>query len=221
MKNTVADNILAFLSSKTVMTIIIIVLSIIIIFLVYKNIDSIKAPVDFKKEKTKREKQVIQKLKDIRASQLIYKSIRNEFAPTFDTLIDFLKNGKIPVVKMIPDPEDTTFTKTINDTLRWDIVADYLFPDSVIKNRHNFSLDNISVIPFTDGENFKLEAGTIIKGNLTVHVFECSALFTSILKGMDEQMVFNMVTKMKQLEQFPGLKVGSMAEPSIDGNWEY
>jgi hypothetical protein len=221
MKNTVADNILAFLSSKTVMTIIIIVLSIIIIFLVYKNIDSIKAPVDFKKEKTKREKQVIQKLKDIRASQLIYKSIHNEFAPTFDTLIDFVKNDSLPIIFSKYLEGDTIYSETIKTIIGWISVTDSLFPESKIKNRHNFSLDNISVIPFTDGENFKLEAGTIIKGNLTVHVFECSALFTSILKGMDEQMVFNMVTKMKQLEQFPGLKVGSMAEPSIDGNWEY
>jgi len=202
-------------------TIIKIVLAIIIVILGYLVVQSIKAPVDFKKERTKREKQVIQKLKDIRASQLIYKSIHNEYAPTFDTLIDFLKNGKIPVVKMIPDPEDTTFTKTINDTIRWDIVADYLFPDSVINQRINFSLDNISIIPFSEGEMFTLEAGSIIKGNLTVQVFEASALYNSFMKGMDDQLVFNMVAKMKQLEKFPGLKVGSMEEASTDGNWEF
>lgn len=202
-------------------TIIKIVLAIIIIVLGYLVVRSVKAPVDFKKERAKREKVVIQKLKDIRSSQLVYKSIYNEFAPTFDTLIDFLKNGKIPIVKMIPDPEDTTFTKTINDTIRWDIVADFLFPDSVIKNRPNFSLDNLSLIPFSEGENFKLEAGTIIKGNLTVHVFEVSAFYNSFMKGMDEQLLFNKIAKMKQLEKFPGLKIGSMTEPSIDGNWEY
>ncbi|MCD4773173.1 MAG: hypothetical protein K8R41_07325 [Bacteroidales bacterium] len=202
-------------------TIIKIVLTIIIIYLGFLVIQSIKAPVDFKKERAKREKVVIQKLKDIRSSQLVYRSIHNEFAPTFDTLIDFLKNGKIPIVKMIPDPEDTTYTKTINDTIRWDIVADFLFPDSVIKNRPNFSLNNLLIIPFSEGDTFKLEAGTIIKGNLTVHVFEVSALYNSFMKGMDKQLLFNKIAKMKQLEKFPGLKIGSMTEPSIDGNWEY
>lgn len=202
-------------------TIIKIVLAIIIVVLGYLVVRSIKAPVDFKKERAKREKVVIQKLKDIRSSQLVYKSIYNEFAPTFDTLIDFLKNGKIPIVKMIPDPEDTTFTKTITDTIRWDIVADFLFPDSVIKNRPNFSLDNLSLIPFSEGDTFKLEAGTTIKGNLTVHVFEVSALYNTFMKGMDEQLLFNKIAKMKQLEKFPGLKIGSMTEASTDGNWEY
>ncbi len=197
-------------------TIIKIVLLIIIIVLGYLVVRSIKAPVDFKKERTKRETKVIQKLKDIRSSQLVYKSIHNKYAPTFDTLIDFLKNGEIPVVKMIPDPEDTTFTKTITDTIAWVVVGDSLF-----KDRLNFSLDALSIIPFSDGGKFKLESGSIIKGNLTVQVFEVSALYTDLMNGMNEQMVINMIAKMKQLEKFPGLKVGSMTEPSIDGNWEF
>lgn len=197
-------------------TIIKIVLAIIIIVLAYFVVQSIKAPVDFKKERVKREALVIQKLKDIRSAQLIYKSIHNEYAPTFDTLIDFLKTGEIPVVKMIPDPEDTTFTKTINDTIKWVIVADSLFNE-----RENFKVKNISLIPFSGGENFKLEAGSIVKGNLTVQVFEASALYNQVMKGMSEQEVFNFIAKMKQLDKFPGLKVGSMNEPSTDGNWEY
>ena len=53
-----------------------------------------------------------------------------------------------------------------------------------------------------------------------IPVFQCSALNTQILKGMDEQTIYNEDAKLKINDRFPGLMVGSMEEPSTDGNWE-
>jgi hypothetical protein len=40
------------------------------------------------------------------------------------------------------------------------------------------------------------------------------------MKGLDKQLVLNLTKSKEDLDRYPGLKVGSMSEPSTDGNWE-
>ncbi|MCD4745479.1 MAG: hypothetical protein K8R58_04200 [Bacteroidales bacterium] len=192
-----------------------IVLLIVIIGLVYLVYESVMRPVRFNKQKDSRNLVVIQNLKDIRISELSFKAINGKYTADFDTLIDFLKRGVIPVVNIIPDPEDTTFTKTINDTIDYVNVADSLFKDRV-----NFIIEDIQYVPFTDGEMFKLAAGEINKGGVSVNVFEASIYYKVFLSDMDKQMVKNFVQSREDINKYPGLKVGSMIEASTDGNWE-
>ena len=105
------------MNSKLKSILINVVLFAVIVFLALKVIQSIKAPIDFGNEKSLREAQVVQRLKDIRDAEIQYKQAHNRYTSNFDSLIDFCANYEIPIVMMIPDPEDTTFTKTINDTL--------------------------------------------------------------------------------------------------------
>jgi hypothetical protein len=195
-------------------TIIQVVLLLIIIVLAYLVYQSVNKPLVFNAEKDKREVVVIQDLKDIRSGQQIYKKMYDKYAADFDTLLTFLRDGEIPIVKKIPDPEDTTFTRTINDTIGYISVVDSLFG-----RRAHFSLDSLIYIP-RSGERYSIEAGRIERGGLKVHVFEASAHYKFILKGMDHQMIINLIKARKDIEKYPGLKVGSMEEPSIDGNWE-
>jgi hypothetical protein len=192
-----------------------ILLLVVIIVLVYLVYESVMGPVRFNKEVTKRDKAVIENLKDIRDAQMTYKTIYGKYMSDFDTLIDFLKNGEIPVVKIVPDPTDTTFTKTIRDTLGYIPVIDSLFGD-----RKNFMVDDLKYVPFTEKQKFSLAAGIIEKGGVDVNVFEASVLYEVYLKGLDEQMVINLIASKEQIERYPGLKVGSMTEASTDGNWE-
>jgi hypothetical protein len=190
-------------------------LFIVIVGLGYMVYESIMEPVRFKKEQRQREKVVIERLKDIRSSQFIFKQMNGAYAPNFDTLISFLKIAEIPVVKIIPDPNDTTYTLTINDTVGYTNVADSLFG-----KRGNFHFSQLMTIPFSGGEIFGLQADTIERGGVEVHVFEARAPFTSFLKGMNEQAIINIISKFEDIEKYPGLKVGSMTEPTTDGNWE-
>jgi hypothetical protein len=192
-----------------------VILAIVIIGLGYLVFESIMNPVRFNKEKADREMVVIQKLKDIRNSQLIYKQLNGSYADGFDTLISFLKIAEIPVVKIIPDPSDTTYTKTINDTVGFINVADSLF--GKIKG---FSFTSFKTIPFSNGKLFEMSADTIERGGVEVHVFEAKAPFTAFLNGMDEQTIINLISKFEDIDKYPGLKVGSLMEPSTDGNWE-
>jgi len=198
-----------------VQNIIKILLLVIIIVLAYLVVESVMGPVRFNKSVTERSDAVIQNLKDIRSAQLTYKTIHGHYMADFDTLINFLKYDSIPVVKMIPDPKDTTFSKTIRDTIGSIAVLDSLF-----SRRHDFTADNLKFVPFTENEKFKMDAGIIEKGGVEVNVFEASVPYNIILSGLDEQMVINLIASKEQINKYPGLKVGSMVEASTDGNWE-
>jgi hypothetical protein len=192
-----------------------IVLLVVILALAYFVYESVMKPVRFNNEVNLRSKAVIQNLMDIRMAQLTYKTINGKFTTSFDTLINFLKKGEIPVVKIVPDPTDTTYTRTIRDTLGYVPVIDSLF-----KNRQDYKVEEIRYIPFSNKELFTMDAGVIDKGGVQVNVFEASALYNIFLKGLDNQSVVNLIATKEQLEKFPGLKVGSMTEASTDGNWE-
>ena len=128
-----------------------ILLLVVIIVLGYLVYESVMGPVRFNKEVDKRSEAVIQNLKDIRSAQMAYKNLYGNYTGGFDTLIAFVEKDSIPVVRMIPDPTDTTFTKTIRDTIGERAVVDSLFHD-----RHNFDPKMIRFIPFTDNVEFKI-----------------------------------------------------------------
>jgi hypothetical protein len=192
-----------------------IALLIVIVVLAYMVYNSIMQPVHFNKEKSTREVEVVQRLKDIRSLQIFYRQANGKYSDNFDSLSAFLRNGEIPVVKLVADPNDTTFTKTIADTLGYIAVIDSLFG-----KRKNFNANDLRYIPFSNKVSFELAAGEMDRGGVRVGIFEAKAPFKVYLQGLDEQRVINLIASREQLEKYPGLKVGSMVEPSTDGNWE-
>ncbi|MDZ7775568.1 MAG: hypothetical protein U5L09_08195 [Bacteroidales bacterium] len=201
--------------NKTLKIVLQTVLTIGVVVLGYLVYESIMEPVRFEKKVNARSERVVQNLKDIRSAERAYKGIYDEYTGSFDTLINFIKTGKIPVVFTIQDPEDTTFTKVITDTIDFVNVGDSLF-----KNRENYNVNNIRYIPFSGKSEFELAADTIKKGGVVVDVVEVKAHYNEYLKGLNEQLVINKIKSRKDIEKYPGLKFGSLKEPSTDGNWE-
>lgn len=197
------------------LTVIKVVLAIIIVVLAYLLYESIMRPVRFNKAVGLREDVVVAKLSDLRISQQFYKRHYSKYTANFDSLILFLKTGEIPNVRMIPDPNDTTFTKTIYDTLGYVKVADSLF-----SGRGDFDLNSLRYIPFTDNTEFEIAAGEVDRGGIKVGVYEIKAPYEIFLKGLDRQLVINLIKSKEDIDKYPGLKLGSMEEPSTDGNWE-
>ncbi len=191
------------------------VLFIIIVALGYMVYDSIMEPVRLNQEKNKREKAVVQRMKELRSAELIYKQLNGKYIDNWDTLVQFIDSAEVPVVKIIPDPTDTTYTLTINDTVGYKRVYNLLFP-----NEKNTNLSQFMIIPFSGGDTIELHAGELDRGGVTVQVFEAKAPYSSYLKGMDEQYIINLTAGKKDIDLYPGIKVGSMTEPSTDGNWE-
>lgn len=201
--------------NKTLKIILQVVLAIGIVVLGYLVVESIMKPVRFKKAVKQREKVVVQNLKDIRSAEIAYKEIHDTYTGSFDTLTRFIKKGEIPVVHIIQDPEDTTFTKTINDTIAYANVQDSLF-----QNRPDFNPAKIGTIPFSDGKKFELKTDTVKKGGVSVNVIEVKAHYKTYLHGLNEQLILNRIKSREDIDKYPGLKFGSLQEPNTDGNWE-
>lgn len=200
------------------LTIINIALALVAVLLAYLVFDSIRQPVAFENTRRERESEVIQNLKDIRSTQTLFKQTYNRYTASFDSLIEYVKTGELPVVNIIPDPSDTTFTKTINDTVGFVKVSDSLF-----KNRVDFNVNDLRYIPFSNKVEFEMNAGYITRGGLKVAVFEAKAPYKSYLNDEDKkfrQRVNNLRAEQEDLDKYAGLKVGSMDEPSLNGNWE-
>ena len=192
-----------------------IALALVIIALTYFIYQSIMEPVRFNKAKDDRYAVIIQQLKDIRDLEKLFKNANKRYTANYDSLFLFAQTGKIPMIKMVPDPTDTTFTRSITDTIGFTLVKDSLFG-----NRPNFDINSLKMNPFVSGKEIKLEAGFINKSSVKVPVFMASAENKDILVGLDEQLIINLDASLKTLNRFEGLKVGSMTEVSIDGNWE-
>ncbi|MDX9905618.1 MAG: hypothetical protein RBS55_03425, partial [Bacteroidales bacterium] len=65
-----------------------------------------------------------------------------------------------------------------------------------------------------------IAASEIDRSGIKVGVYEIKAHYSTFLKGLDRQLVINLIKSKEDIEKYPGLKIGSMEEPSTDGNWE-
>ena len=212
------------MNSKQKSIIINLVLFAVVVFLAIMLVKSIQAPINFNHEKETREKQIVQRLKDIRDAEIQYKQAYNKYTSDFDTLVKFCNDYEIPIVNIIPDPNDTTFTTTINDTIGYVNVMDSLFG-----KRDNFNINELCMVPFSDpATKFEIQDSIIKRGGISVPVFEVKTPYDVYLAKPGEKFsekqwntrVRNVTAEMEQLDKYAGLKVGSLEEASTDGNWE-
>ena len=195
------------------------VLLVVIVGLGYMVVESIMEPVRFNKQKDIRETLVIQNLEDIRIAEIAYKTVNGKYMADWDTLIDFVKNTEFPIVKEIADPNDTTNSIIIRDTIGYVSIMDSLY-----SHREAFNASNLKFVPipikFFENEQFELQAGKITRGGLPVPVFECKVPYSVLLKGLDQQLIINLNKQVDEMNKYTGLKVGSMEEASNEGNWK-
>ena len=201
-----------------------IILFAIIVLLAWQVVKSIQAPIKFNKEQKAREAKVVERLIDIRNAEVLYKNATSQYTNSFDTLIKFCQTAEIPVVNIIPDPTDTTFTRTINDTIDFIKVM-----DSIRGKRDNFNISDIKWVPFSQPQQqFELEAGTIERNGIKIPVFEARTPYEVYLATPGDafnekewnQRRDNTKAEKESINRYAGLKVGSMEEATTDGNWE-
>ncbi|MFN3556405.1 MAG: hypothetical protein ACK4VN_10610 [Bacteroidales bacterium] len=195
-------------------TIIQIALAIVIVVLVYFIYDSIMEPVRFNQEVARREAMIIQRLKDIRTVQQAHRSRFGVFNSDLDSLVRFVKLDSLAVIRAIGSVPDTlTEAEAIKrgivqrDTL-WVRAVDSLLRQS------RYPIDSLPYVPFTGGKRFVMDAGKIERGLTQLPVFQAYALPQDFLRDLDRWRVYYT----RDFEA--GLRVGSMFESSIDGNWE-
>jgi hypothetical protein len=193
-----------------------------IIYLGYITFMSVYREIKFNQLKVKRYKVVIERLIDVRDSQLAYKEVNGEYADKFDKLIRFVDTAQVPITQrrdtLVLDEERTrafggveTFkTITLIDTLSYYSVKDSLFKGS---DRYK-TMMNVGV--GKPGATFDLQAGKIDD----IPVFEASVDKAVVLDGQEPYLI----EKEKQAISIAGvkgptIKIGSMDEVSTSGNW--
>ncbi len=204
-----------------------VVLIALVIILSYFLYTSVGKPLDFEKERTARYDATISRLKDIRKAEIAYKDVNGKFTGSWDTLIHFVKTGKIPLVRKIGMLTDSMVEagwtekralkegKIIRDTVRVSVL------DTIFGK--NYKIDDIKFIPVKDTVAlFHLGAGLVTTGSgIKVPVFEVKAHNNVILRKLDKQQVINLNESKRMNGKYPGLKVGSLEETNNNaGNWE-
>tara|TARA_B100001758_G_C18314746_1_gene559861 strand:- start:195 stop:812 length:618 start_codon:yes stop_codon:yes gene_type:complete len=189
------------------------------ILLVYFVYNSISSEVKFQKISKVRLEENIQKLKDLRQVQISYKKVNNTYANNFESLIDFLENDSMPIVKAIGETPDTLTDaqalelNIISRDTTYVLAKETVFDAAYINSREKrFPLDINNLISVPNSElNYLIDAGQVEKGKVLVQVFEISTTYGAILSGLDAE------NKGYDLNSL--LKVGSMDEASLNGNW--
>jgi hypothetical protein len=211
---------------KKVKPLILLALWILIAFLGYKTFMSVYGEIKFNKIKNERYAVVIENLIDIRDSQLAHRTVKGQFADSWDKLIKFIETDSFTITQRrdtsILDVESTrrfggveTFKDVVViDTLDFVLVKDSLFGvDNRYQTMMNFPVGK------TD-EKFALKAGILEQNNMQIPVFEVIASKKHILYGQDPYLISkeNLVVSVDGVNG-DAIKVGSMEEVNTNGNW--
>lgn len=213
------------LVNRLIQTIMIIGIIILTVFI----FRSIMRPEKFRILAAERQDVVVERMKDVRTAQIAFKGVYGKYANDFDTLIDFLKNGKVPIVAKIGVvPDSLTETQAIKAGLvkRDTVLVDAL--TEVFKDKPNINIEELQYIPFTNKGKFEMQSDIIVRGNIKVPVFIVIAPKEAYLGGIDNDLkgsinsiLFSELEKqfLKQ-DKYKDLIMGSLDDPTTDGNWE-
>ncbi len=221
-----------------------ITLVIAIAFLAYICVMSIITPIRFDNIRAAREKAVIARLINIRKAQIEFKDQNGRYTASCDTLVDFIKNGKMPVVLKegtLTDEQlqngltEAKALKIVKSGNKKEIAANGLegfrrdtsyvsvYESLFANDLKEDQIDQIVVVPYSNGQKFEMETAshTNAASGIVIPLFEARAPYDMYLSDLDRQELINLKDEKKQLEKYPGLKVGSIQEPNNNaGNWE-
>lgn len=215
-------------------------LALAIILLAFLCWKSIQGPIDFNKEVKLRDQAVIQRLVDIRTAQVAFRAQNGRYTASFDTLISFVKNGKIATLIKSGDLTEAQLEagmtemkamqiirsgneKAIKAAGLWNdaknapqLVRDSLFSaaeEVLYPNRKSFTLDSLKYVPFGNGSTFEMGVGNIqTTSGYDVQVFEAKTPYTSYLSDLNKRLLEQKIQEVldRPGDRYPGMMVGSL-----------
>ncbi len=205
---------------KTILQIILWIVCIGLGYLIYR---SVTGPIEFQKVKEERFAKVISTLKDIRDSQVAYRTVNGRYANDFKSLIAFVDTGQYTITQR-RDSSYMEFDKvygidllkeiTIIDTLGFVAIKDSLFRDS---DRYKTMMN---VPNAQGGEQFAIKSDVIQKGGYSAPVFEAKVSKDVVLYDQPQDLRDRENAQIS-VEEVNGseIKVGSLTDVSTNGNW--
>lgn len=191
-------------------------------YLLFHNINK---PIKFERELNQRTAVTVQKLKDIRTIQVSFKDKYGKYTGDFDSLIAFVNSDSIEIPKYKTVGQWNSDEMTREEAIKAGIIVrsstyvpvkDSLWQDPV------YPIEEIRIVPFTNGKEFSLAAGELVTGSkVKVQVFECYTTYVELFSDLDEQLLSNYIDRKIKYGGFAGIKVGSLTEATNNaGNWE-
>ena len=181
-----------------------------IAFLAYLLVNSITEPIKFQAAKTARQDAVVNRLKEIRTAQEIYREITGKFAGSFDSLSYVLTNDSIPFENIIGDPDDPENMDKVIRTITYSAAIDTI-------RAMDINLDSLRFIPYAGGEKFDISADTITYESALAHVVQVGTRWKTFM-GRFGDKAFAKYDSRYDPDNL--LKFGDMSKPNLTGNWE-
>lgn len=207
-----------------------IILGLITLFFAYLIYSSVMAPIRFDEEKAVRYETAVNKMQDIKKSQLAYKSLKGNYAPSFDSLVKFIESERFEIITRkdtsVPDVARNAafgfsngeggFFKdiVITKSLGFKSVKDSLFKESDRYKRMN----TVKVADFE--VPVLMKASSIMVKDKAFPTLKVEIDKNAILKGMDEYLL-EQEKKKKSIDEINGDKItlGSLEDVTLTGNW--
>ena len=207
-----------------------------IVVLAYLCYKSITGPIEFNDTKEARDKAIIARLMDIRKVQIEYKNVHKTHAGSFDDLIKFLKEEKLPTVikegvltdeqleKGMTEKKAVAMVEKAEKTGNWSEVEKnglkgfkrdtvwVLAKDTLLGK--DYDVEAIRYVPDAPQQvEFHMDTATLKSGSgYEIKVFVCEVPFDQYLNDLDPQLEFNLKDKAEKQGKYPGLRVGSLEE---------
>ncbi|RNC66818.1 hypothetical protein [Proteiniphilum sp. X52] len=217
-----------------------VLLAVAIILLAYVSWRSIQGQIDFDAEVARRDREVIQRLVDIRTAQVALRAQSGSYTASFDTLIQFIKDGRIATVVKAGDLTEAQLEagmtevkamqiinsgneKAIRAAGLWDetknapqLVRDSIYSPTVqvlYPNRRNFIPDSLAFVPYGKGAKFEMGVDSLITASgYPIQVFEAKTHFSVYLGDLDQKLVNQKIQEVldRPGKKYPGMQVGSL-----------
>jgi LPXTG-motif cell wall-anchored protein len=205
----------------------------------YYNYKSVKMDLDFTARKEIIKTEVKQRLIDIRDAQVEFRLVYNRYAKDMNELKTFIRDGKAMNITKEGSIPDYIRDEWVDSLRAWDpvkykdrpeklteaegvrlgiIKRDTTYEPVVNKiflnekkaskriSRYGFSIDSLDIAPFTAGKKkIDFKTSTVFKNGVELPVFEAKWFIRNSRLNEDK---------------YDTLKVGSLKEPTTNGNWD-
>ena len=206
--------------NRNIATYVLYFLSVILVFLIFRSINS---PIKFNDVKNERYSKVIDRFKDIRNAQIAFKSVNGIYSNDFQELIRFVDSAEFTITQK-RDSSYIEYDRIYRiDMLREIIVTDTLGFVSVKDSLFANSLDykDMASVPINGIESlFSLKADIIDKNGYNVPVFEVRVPKDIVLFDQNKDLLSQeKETISVDGVNGPDLVLGSLTDVSTSGNW--
>lgn len=218
---------------KTAFRVLLIIAAIFIGLLVFR---SIMRPEKYKTVYETRKNEIRDRLVTLRAAQAVYKNEFKTYASDIDSLVDFVQNGHVTIVKNVGNiPENMTEEAAFKAGLIRRETTEVPAKEKILELDPNvvYHLDDFQYIPFNKGKKFTIQTGSIASRTYEIPVYRIDVPIEDILASMDESITpknanflkrfFNYIIYNNLDEEnyvYPPIHMGSLTEANTSGSWE-